>query len=72
MMNIIKFGKTYVNFDNVTFIRDLSINLPAGGTSTGVMHIEFGKDYSIELVDGYQDVTNWLAANAANPPPAAP
>jgi hypothetical protein len=71
-MNYVKFGKTYINFDQATNIRDLSIDLPGGAVSEGVVRIEFEKDHIIDLVDGYQDVLNWLAQNAAESPVVVP
>lgn len=67
-MTLVKIGKTTINFDLVTCIRELA---PAGA-STGILRVEFGPSYHIDLADGFAQAKNWLDSHSTTPPLTMP
>lgn len=71
-MSLVRFGRTWINFAAVTCIRDLVVDRPGGGTSTGVVRVEFGPGHHVDLVEHYAEVIAWLDQNVTNPPGPVP
>jgi len=63
-MTLIKVNQTYLNFDRVTALRDLSTRDAAGNVTRGLLRVEFGYNQSVDVMQGYAALSAWLNANA--------
>ena len=63
-MTLIKVNQTYLNFDRVTALRDLSTRDAAGNVTRGLLRVEFGYNQSVDVMQGYTALSAWLKANA--------
>lgn len=63
-MTLIKVNQTYLNFDRVTALRDLSTRDAAGNVTRGLLRVEFGCNQSVDVMQGYAALAAWLNANA--------
>ncbi|CAN5899870.1 hypothetical protein BH23PLA1_BH23PLA1_11620 [soil metagenome] len=73
-MNLIRFGKTYINFDWVTSVRDLSPANTEAGMTSGLIRFEFADGHNIEVSGDLQSILDWLITNStsATTPEASP
>ncbi len=63
-MNFIQFGGTFINFDLVTSVRDLSSSDSSTDTVPGLIRIEFGNGRSLDVTGSLQPLRDWLLAHS--------
>jgi len=59
-MNLIKLGTTYLNFDQVEVVRDLS----PGGGAPKLARVEFRRGHVLDIVAHAQELLDWLSAQS--------
>lgn len=63
-MMLVKIGRTILNLDRVTFVRDLS-----NPGSAGPIVVEFGEGHSLQIHEQAAALRAWLDARALVPGP---
>lgn len=64
-MNLIQIGRTFINLDRVTVIRDLSTRDGAGLVTQPFYRVEFDNHESVEIATGASAFQGWLSSHVS-------
>lgn len=67
-MTLVRLGRTIVNFDAVTCVRDLSTRAPDGSVLQPLWRIEFANRECVEVSRDADELNRWLSSHGAGEP----